>query len=66
MRTLTFGVELEMTGITGKKAAETAAVYFGTHRVTWAEVMINMPQKTAQDGYDASYTIHRSAERATC
>lgn len=30
MRTQTFGVELEMTGITRKTAAEVAAAYFGT------------------------------------
>lgn len=30
MRTQTFGVELEMTGITRKKASEVAAAYFGT------------------------------------
>lgn len=30
MRTQTFGVEIEMTGITRKKAAEVAATYFGT------------------------------------
>lgn len=30
MRTQTFGVELEMTGITRKKASEVAAKFFGT------------------------------------
>lgn len=30
MRTQTFGVEIEMTGLTRKKASEVAAAYFGT------------------------------------
>ena len=33
MRTQTFGVEIEMTGVTRKKAAEVAAEYFGTTAV---------------------------------
>ena len=33
MRTQTFGVEIEMTGITRKAAAEVAAEYFGTTAV---------------------------------
>ena len=33
MRSQRFGIEMEMTGITRKKAAEVIAAYFDTHEV---------------------------------
>ena len=50
MREQTFGVEIEMTGITRSRAAKTIAAYFGTEATTEAGTMPTM-QKTAREEF---------------
>ena len=63
MRTQRFGIEIEMTGITREKAAETIAAYFGRRAFTSALTTRPTGQRTGRGGHGKPPTTPASSHR---
>lgn len=57
MKTQKFGIEIELTGITRKKAAGVIAEYFGTENFISGRIIKLMGQKTVKEEHGKQHLI---------